>query len=108
MQARNLVRRMLGQARQIDLLDADRGKYFRIVARVVANGKDVGASLIDRGLAVAYDGGTKMKDWCTGFSCSPRKTCGEMTSCEEATFHLQSCGNTRLDRDKEGIPCAST
>ncbi len=64
MQARNLVRRMLGQARRIDLLDAKRGKYFRIVARVLADGKDIGQTLIDRGMAVAHDGGTKTKEWC--------------------------------------------
>ena len=64
MQARNLVRRMLGQAHHIDLLDAERGKYFRIVARVVADGKDVGQTLIDHGIAVKYDGGKKTKDWC--------------------------------------------
>jgi len=64
MQARNLVRRMLGQARRIDLLDVERGKYFRIVARVVADGKDVGQTMIDRGMAVEYDGGTKVKEWC--------------------------------------------
>ena len=62
MQARNLVRRMLGQARRIDLLDAERGKYFRIVARVLADGKDIGHILIDRGMAVAYDGGEENED----------------------------------------------
>ena len=51
-------------ARRIDLLDAERGKYFRIVARVVADGKDIGQALIDRGMAVEYDGGKKTKDWC--------------------------------------------
>jgi endonuclease YncB( thermonuclease family) len=43
---------MLGQARRIDLIDAKRGKIFRIVARVLADGKDVGQILIDRGMAV--------------------------------------------------------
>ncbi|HIA13512.1 MAG TPA: thermonuclease family protein, partial [Nitrospirales bacterium] len=64
MQARNLVRRMLGQARRIDLLDVERGKYFRIVAKVVADGNDIGHTLIDRGMAVAYDGGKKVTGWC--------------------------------------------
>ncbi|WP_312958819.1 thermonuclease family protein [Stutzerimonas nitrititolerans] len=41
------------------------------------------------------------------YSCSPRKTCGQMTSCEEARFHLKQCGNRRLDRDNDGIPCES-
>ena len=64
MQARNLARRMLGQARRIDLLAAEHGKYFRIVARVLADGKDIGQTLLDRGMAVEYDGGTKNKKWC--------------------------------------------
>lgn len=71
MQARNLVRRMLGQARRIDLLDAERGKYFRIVARVLADGKDIGQTLLDRRLAVEYDGGTKVKEWCADNLSSP-------------------------------------
>lgn len=41
------------------------------------------------------------------FRCQPKKTCGEMVSCEEAKFHLLTCGNTRLDRDGDGIPCTS-
>jgi len=41
------------------------------------------------------------------FSCSPKKTCNQMSSCEEAYFHLRECGNRSLDRDKDGIPCES-
>lgn len=41
------------------------------------------------------------------FSCDLRKTCGQMTSCEEARFHLQQCGNGRLDGDSDGMPCES-
>ena len=39
------------------------------------------------------------------FSCATRKTCGAMTSCAEAVFHLQQCGNGRLDGDNDGTPC---
>lgn len=40
------------------------------------------------------------------FSCSDgKKYCKEMTSCAEARFYLKQCGMTRLDRDKDGIPC---
>ena len=41
-----------------------RGKYFRIVGRLKADGQDISDLLIERQLAVLYDGGTKMKDWC--------------------------------------------
>lgn len=39
------------------------------------------------------------------YSCSPKKTCSQMSSCEEAKYHLNVCGNKGLDRDKDGIPC---
>ena len=41
------------------------------------------------------------------YSCATRKTCGVMASCEEARFHLQQCGNGRLDGDGDGTPCES-
>ncbi len=41
-----------------------RGKYFRIVGRLVADGVDISDLLIQRQVAVPYDGGTKVKDWC--------------------------------------------
>ena len=43
----------------------------------------------------------------SNFSCTPKKTCGQMSSCEEAYYHLNTCGNKRLDRDKDGVPCES-
>lgn len=43
----------------------------------------------------------------TAYSCSARKTCGQMASCAEAKFHLNECGNGRLDRDDDGAPCES-
>jgi deoxyribonuclease-1 len=41
------------------------------------------------------------------FSCEEKKTCGQMTSCEEAKYHLNTCGNKRLDRDRDHVPCES-
>lgn len=41
----------------------------------------------------------------SGFSCEVRKNCGQMSSCAEANFHLEQCGNGRLDRDNDGVPC---
>ncbi len=37
--------------------------------------------------------------------CGEKRTCGQMTSCEEARFLLKECGLTRLDRDNDGMPC---
>jgi len=51
-------------AESITLKNVQRGKYFRLVASVEADGQDVSDLLIQEGLAVVYDGGTKVKDWC--------------------------------------------
>ncbi len=64
-QARDFLRNVLGRAKEIRLLHAERGKYFRVVARVIADGQDVSQLLLTRGLAVHYDGGTKTAPWCT-------------------------------------------
>jgi len=39
------------------------------------------------------------------FKCGEKTYCREMISCDEARFHLQSCGLTRLDGDEDGMPC---
>ena len=38
--------------------------------------------------------------------CAGARTCGEMLTCEQAYVCLAE-GNTRLDRDRDGIPCES-
>jgi hypothetical protein len=39
------------------------------------------------------------------FSCGGKRTCGQMSGCAEAMFHLSQCGLGRLDGDKDGVPC---
>lgn len=39
--------------------------------------------------------------------CGSKTTCAEMNSCEEAMYFLNQCGQRRLDRDGDGIPCES-
>ena len=63
--ARDRLRALMEQARQIDLIDAERGKYFRIVATVQADGVDVAGVLIGEELGRPYDGGSR-KGWCAG------------------------------------------
>jgi hypothetical protein len=41
----------------------------------------------------------------TNFTCEAKHTCKQMTSCQEATFYLTSCGAGSLDRDGDGVPC---
>ena len=39
------------------------------------------------------------------FACGAERTCGQMSSCEEATFYLTRCGLRRLDADGDGVAC---
>ena len=41
------------------------------------------------------------------YSCDGREHCSQMSSCEEATFFIQNCPNTKMDGDHDGIPCES-
>jgi len=63
-EARDLVQGLLDNAQTITLSIDDnpkevRGKYFRIVGRLIADDVDISELLIQRQLAVLYDGGTK-------------------------------------------------
>jgi len=51
-------------AGNIDLIGMQRGKYFRIVADVVVDGEKIEEVLLERGLAVRYQGKKKTKNWC--------------------------------------------
>ena len=50
----------------IDLREVERGKYFRLVAEVIADGENMSDVLLERGLAWPYDGGTRERPFCTG------------------------------------------
>jgi len=41
------------------------------------------------------------------YSCDCSKTCSQMSSCEEAYYQLNTCGCSRRDGDKDGVPCES-
>ena len=43
----------------------------------------------------------------SGFSCDVKKTCSQMLNCAEAKFQLKTCGNSSIDGDGDGKPCAS-
>lgn len=59
------VEKIMIKAERIDLLKAQRGKYFRILAEVYVNGRSLSDHLIEEGLAVPYEGGTRPEvDWC--------------------------------------------
>lgn len=62
--ARDRTRQLIFGAQNVRIDDIGRGKYFRIVARIIADGRDVSKVLIAEGHAVPYDGKKKTKDWC--------------------------------------------
>ena len=37
------------------------------------------------------------------FSCDGRQHCSQMRSCEEATFFIRSCPNTKMDGNNERV-----
>ncbi|MGR9116813.1 MAG: cold shock domain-containing protein [Gammaproteobacteria bacterium] len=48
---------------------------------------------------------TEMKE--PQFQCRGKVWCSEMTSYEEAVFYLRNCPGTKMDGDRDGIPCES-
>jgi hypothetical protein len=43
----------------------------------------------------------------SAFTCDGRTRCSQMTSCEEATYFVKHCPNTKMDGDGDGVPCES-
>lgn len=39
------------------------------------------------------------------FRCDGRQHCSQMTSCDEATFFIKNCPDTKMDGDHDGVPC---
>ena len=66
-EAKELVKSILVKAKHITLKEVQRGKYFRILAKVYADDVDISQQLIEHKLAYPYYGDTKRKvDWCIG------------------------------------------
>lgn len=54
---------ILRAGKKVELRNLQRDKYFRLLADVYVDGKNLGKTLQKAGLAYAYQGGTK-KSWC--------------------------------------------
>lgn len=39
------------------------------------------------------------------YRCDGRTYCSQMTSCAEAQFFLKHCPDTKMDGNRDGIPC---
>ena len=62
--AKQIVVELMKKAKVVELRNMQRDKYFRIVSDVYIDGKNLSSLLIEKNLAVTYDGGTKTKNWC--------------------------------------------
>lgn len=63
--AKRLTENLLKNAKQIDLMNVRRDKYFRVLADVIVDGRSIKDLLIKNHLAYLYEGKTKQKvDWC--------------------------------------------
>lgn len=54
---------------------------------------------------VAESGQAAVPAQTTVFRCDGRTFCSQMTSCAEATFFLRNCPNTKMDGNRDGVPC---
>ena len=61
--ARDFVRDKLFNAKEIKLNEIQRGKYFRVVAKVFIDGVSLEKELLENDLAYRYNGGKK-SSWC--------------------------------------------
>jgi len=95
LQAKEALAKKLESADTLLLKNISRGKYFRLVADIYLDGE----KLTCQGDVFAYAA--------PSYKCGTKTKCSQMSSCEEAMFYLKQCGVTRLDRDKDGIPCES-
>ena len=61
--AKAYVSSLLENAQTIQLTNTKRGKYFRIIAEVIADGVNISDKLLEKNYAVPYYGGKK-HHWC--------------------------------------------
>ena len=71
-EARDALVELLRQATVIDLREVERGKYFRLVAEVIAAGENMSVWMLESGLALPYDGGTRERTFCAGMAGEER------------------------------------
>ena len=59
-----IVESQLSRAKKVQLKNIKRGKYFRLVGDLYADGRNVAEGLLKRGLVNPYDGKSPRKSWC--------------------------------------------
>ncbi len=64
LRAKKWINHYLSKAENIELRNVSRGTYFQIVADIWVGDVNVNQKLIYVGYAAAYDGKTKLHNWC--------------------------------------------
>ncbi len=41
----------------------------------------------------------------SNYQCDGREHCSQMSSYEEAVYFIENCPNTKMDGDRDGVPC---
>ena len=63
-EAQRLTEDRLSTGKRIYITDVSQDEEFRMVGRLVVEGEDVGSQLLERRLAVPYNGGSIASPWC--------------------------------------------
>jgi micrococcal nuclease len=86
-QARDLLNHELMQAKTIEIRHTARDKYFRVLAEIFADGRDMSDIMIQRGFAVRITGGRRVRTGvlrrhdCMGKKCLISLSCHRSCSC---------------------------
>ena len=63
--ARNFVNTVLENAKEIDLYEVERGEHFNLVARIMANGKNVSDLMVQEKFAIPNSSPQPKGEWCS-------------------------------------------
>lgn len=81
--------------------------FFAVTIAICTSGSfaaEPGISFAARGVAPESITQQVAQSW----SCSPRKTCTRIRTCDEAVWYHRNCSwGGRLDGDNDGVPCES-
>lgn len=78
-----------------------------LLAYCMATAPALAADPPGRGQAAAAAKTDKAPSKAAKQACGSKTHCKDMKDCAEARFYLENCGVSRLDNDKDGIPCES-
>lgn len=113
-EAKQLVAQKLAGAADIQLQKIEKGKYFRVVGELLADGQSIRELLIDNRLAVPYDGGTKPAiNWCEFGSqpsnvAMPGRTCSFVSRATGSTYYPNGHSQFSAVANSAGSRCFAT